>query len=167
MSEKFSRDVMWVEFALYVLLLPFMWGSTDLDLTTVIQADSVEVSSGIVAYALLIAPHIALARLAFTFAARGAKDLRMVADGWWLLAAAGAGIPLAALAAQLVKLATHPTIQEIASACITCVAVPNDEYGIRSHTANVVEVLSGAIWLTPLLIPLIHVWLERNRKHAL
>ncbi|MEX1994171.1 MAG: hypothetical protein WD929_05870 [Steroidobacteraceae bacterium] len=167
MSEKLSRNLMTAELVLCVLPLSVLWLLSLSLLSEVIDSTIWQICAGLMAAVLLTAPQVALARLAFTFAARGSRQLRAIPDYWWVVATMGGGIALCSIAAQVVILATGNYIQEIVASCIKCAPVPGDDFGLKLIVGNAIDIASRVVWFAPLLIPLVHLWLERNRAHAL
>jgi hypothetical protein len=115
--------------------------------------------------ALLLLPLVAGARLAIGFSAKGAIHLRSLSMVWWFLATMGAGIPLLGLAAQLITWSAGGTIHEIAASYLSATPI-DDPLGLRLSTAIAILCARSALVGLPLLIPLVHLWLERARVEA-
>ena len=155
------------ELLLILLPLSIMWLVALTLLVGVIEADLWQIIAGLLAGVLLTAPLVALVRLALTFAERGSTALKAIQDYWWLVATLGGGMVLTGVAAQVVVLGTGDTIRANSALCIVCAPMLHDDFGLTRFAVTALDVASYVVWFAPLLLPLIHVWLERNRKHAL
>ena len=167
MSEKFSRNLMTAELLLIVLPLSILWLLAAIQLVSIVETGVWQVSAALFALLLMAAPMLALAVLAIRFAQAGTERLKAVPDLWWVMATLGGGVALAGIAAGIVYLATDEDITNFVANYITGTPIPDDSFGLTTYTGATIDVGSRAAVFSPVLIPLVHLWLERNRKQSI
>lgn len=150
MTERLSRIVISLEFA--VLVLPYVVapiGVFGLSLT------DRNFLFGLMLLGCLV-PQFAGWRLALAFVVGGVRYLRSMAAPWWWLATLGGVVPLIGLVAKGMELVFGPIQLGPSDSRL------NDMLGTAAPL--MVGHFAFGLVAAPLLVPLIHLWLERERR---
>jgi hypothetical protein len=160
MTQKRSQLLMYIEVALVLLpvtLYEVVAAFTFIDLYD-IQGRSK--AWFLVPCLLMLMPLMATWRLCIGFASRGTAHAQSLSRGWWFLATAGAGVPLIGMAAILIE---WSTVGVTNSAQAYLRGLTDNPFGTKFATASAVLSAQYAVWVAPVLLPLIHLWWEDAR----
>lgn len=151
MNERFSQVLVALEFA--VLVFPFT--VAPIGVLALVLQDSLSLGNLAVVVAIVgcLIPQFAGWRLALAFVSGGSRYLRSWPPLWWWLGACGAIVLFVGCVALVITSIVGP---------IPLASTPSpNPWDFKPPS---IQMLGGGVFAAPLLIPLLHLWLERTKR---